>query len=113
MNRGKNFYYNSKCKPGEKLHLHRSWCKACGICVAVCPNDGLVLDEQGYPYLKDPELCELCGLCEMHCPEFAIDLCSPEDFKKMKEKGESKDKEENSKDKKGKTKEKVTNKKAK
>jgi len=36
----------------RKLAINREWCKGCGICVAFCPKDVLVLDEEGKACLK-------------------------------------------------------------
>lgn len=66
------------CEPGEKIHIHKSWCKACNICVEFCPTKALALDEYGYPYMVDVDKCNLCGICEAICPDFAIDLCYPD-----------------------------------
>ena len=54
-------------------------CKACGICIAFCPNEVLALNEnqinrQGYTpaYAKEPEACTGCRICAMMCPDVAI-----------------------------------------
>ncbi len=54
-------------------------CKACGICIAFCPNEVLALDEshingQGYTpaYAQKPEACIGCKICAMMCPDMAI-----------------------------------------
>ncbi len=55
-----------------KIDIFRAWCKACGICVAFCPRGVLVIDEEGYPFVKDLDACTGCGWCEIRCPDFAI-----------------------------------------
>lgn len=54
------------------IQLYKNWCKKCGICVAFCPKKVLEVDNEGYPYLTDPDICNGCGLCELRCPDFAI-----------------------------------------
>lgn len=54
------------------IEIYYSWCKGCGLCAAVCPNDVLEMAEDGYPYAKNPERCTSCGMCDLHCPDFAI-----------------------------------------
>lgn len=57
----------------KELKIQPSWCKGCGICVALCPRQVLEMKE-GKVRCKDPEGCVLCGICEMHCPDYAIYL---------------------------------------
>jgi len=33
-------------EPKKRVIINRDWCKGCGICVAFCPKEVLVLDEQ-------------------------------------------------------------------
>jgi len=60
------------------VHINKSWCKGCGICVHYCPNDVLEMaaefNNKGYhpPYVKVADKCVDCHLCEIICPEFAI-----------------------------------------
>ncbi len=60
--------------------LCRSWalpsvikglCTHCGLCVEVCPNHGIHLDDDG-PVFDERELCDACGSCEDVCPTGAI-----------------------------------------
>lgn len=48
------------------------WCKACDICVRVCPEGILVPDGRGAVAVTAPERCTGCRLCEWLCPDFAI-----------------------------------------
>ena len=57
-----------------KIEIFRTWCKSCGICVAFCPRDCLIRDEEGAPQITAPERCIGCGWCEIHCPDFAISV---------------------------------------
>lgn len=60
-----------KNKPGKRLFI-LSFCKGCGTCVKICPNNALSL-ENGKAVV-DHKLCILCGYCNPVCPEFAIRL---------------------------------------
>ena len=55
----------------HKIKINTSWCKGCGICVAICPKNVLVLGESVVE-VKDKESCIACRQCEYHCPDFAI-----------------------------------------
>ena len=46
-------------------------CNGCGLCISVCPCDGLVLIENVINFLK-PEGCDWCIQCEVVCPSGAI-----------------------------------------
>ncbi|MBT4490890.1 MAG: 4Fe-4S binding protein [Rhodospirillaceae bacterium] len=61
-------------RPGidVRLEITRSWCKSCDICVKLCPERCLDLDDQQIVRLKDPDACTGCRICEWLCPDFAI-----------------------------------------
>ncbi|MBU0908052.1 MAG: 4Fe-4S binding protein [Proteobacteria bacterium] len=50
------------------------WCKACGICIAFCPQQVFSRNEQGKPVVAQSDKCVGCGFCEIHCPDFAITI---------------------------------------
>ncbi len=56
------------------VRLDLELCKACGICIEVCPDKVFDRDKLGYPVLARPEDCSQCLLCELHCPDFAIEV---------------------------------------
>jgi len=50
------------------------WCKGCGICVALCPQKVLALDESDKVQAAHPERCVNCQLCQFICPDLAIEV---------------------------------------
>jgi len=56
------------------ININLKWCKACGICVALCPKKVLFKNEKGYPEVNDETKCTKCRLCELRCPDFAIEI---------------------------------------
>jgi 2-oxoglutarate ferredoxin oxidoreductase subunit delta len=56
------------------LALDISLCKACGICIELCPQHVFDETDMGEPVLARPDDCTLCLLCELHCPDFAIEV---------------------------------------
>ncbi|MBI3373593.1 MAG: 4Fe-4S binding protein [Betaproteobacteria bacterium] len=61
-----------------RINLYRELCKACGLCIAWCPQQVLFPDAQGYPLANAIERCVNCKACERHCPDFAIEVIPPE-----------------------------------
>jgi len=55
-----------------KLEITESWCKSCDICVKMCPERCLALDERQIVELVNPDACTGCRVCEWLCPDFAI-----------------------------------------
>ena len=52
-------------------------CRDCGICVSICPQHAISkkdLDDNGYEYVVDDELCIGCGSCAGACPCGVWDL---------------------------------------
>lgn len=56
------------------IQVNRKWCKGCGICIALCPQDVFAADRDGKPLIAQPEQCIWCERCEIYCPDFAIHL---------------------------------------
>lgn len=55
----------------KRLVINQKWCKGCGICVAFCPKQVLVL-KKGKVCAANPDACIKCGQCEQRCPDYAI-----------------------------------------
>ncbi len=47
-------------------------CKACGICVDLCPQGVFDVGKAGKPVGARLDDCNGCLFCEWHCPEFAV-----------------------------------------
>ena len=59
----------------KKLLLTVNWCKACGICMQVCPRGVLGEEEVTKKViLLAPENCNGCGLCELACPDYVFTI---------------------------------------
>jgi 2-oxoglutarate ferredoxin oxidoreductase subunit delta len=54
------------------VNVKLSWCKACNICIALCPTQVFEPDRDGKPVIARPEYCTQCTLCWIHCPDLAI-----------------------------------------
>jgi indolepyruvate ferredoxin oxidoreductase beta subunit len=54
------------------LEITAAWCKSCDICVKLCPERCLRLNDERVAELADPARCTGCRLCEWLCPDFAI-----------------------------------------
>ena len=66
-----------KRRPAEagyrvRVEITPEWCKSCDICVKLCPERCLRLNEERIAELTDPQKCTGCRLCEWLCPDFAI-----------------------------------------
>ncbi len=56
----------------KPLNINLSWCKACNICIAMCPQQIFEPDRDGRPIQTRPEDCTQCTICWVHCPDFCI-----------------------------------------
>ncbi|MEA3507087.1 MAG: ferredoxin family protein [Elusimicrobiota bacterium] len=69
---------SSKKKKEKKVIINREFCKDCGYCINVCPDNALVKDESfnsmGYHPVKWTGKCSLCGQCYLVCPDNAVEI---------------------------------------
>ena len=76
--------------------LNESRCKACDICVSVCPAGVLAMRLEPTSTLGAmveiiaPQSCIGCNECELSCPDFAIYVADKSEFKFAKLTDESK-----------------------
>ena len=55
-----------------RIEIIAEWCKSCDICVKLCPERCLHLNDERIAELAQPDKCTGCRLCEWLCPDFAI-----------------------------------------
>jgi len=73
MNRDKQL-----AKSSVTVHINTERCKGCGLCVSICPQEALYLDEQinqsGFNPVRfsDQVGCTGCRRCQIMCPDLAI-----------------------------------------
>ncbi|MCX7026659.1 MAG: 4Fe-4S binding protein [Spirochaetes bacterium] len=60
-------------KKGYFHVIREKYCKGCGICVAFCPKQVLVL-KNGKVFPERPQICIGCRMCEFRCPDFSIQV---------------------------------------
>lgn len=76
-----------KAPENTPVWVNEDRCKACDICVSVCPSGTLamVLDEHRVlgkmVRVIHPESCIGCSECELHCPDFAINVATRDEVK--------------------------------
>lgn len=74
-------------------------CKACDICVSVCPSGVLGMKYDSTSTLgamisiDHPEACIGCNECELTCPDFAIYVADKKDYKFAKLTDEAKERQ--------------------
>lgn len=74
--------------PGNvPVWVNKNNCKACDICVSVCPSGVLGMRYDSTSTLgamisiDHPEACIGCNECELTCPDFAIYVADKKDYK--------------------------------
>lgn len=76
-----------KAPENTPVWVDESRCKACDICVSVCPAGVLGMVPEPHSTLGamvkvlHPESCTGCNACELDCPDFAIFVASKQEFK--------------------------------
>lgn len=86
--------------PGNQpVWVNTSNCKACDICVSVCPSGVLGMKFEVTSTLgamisiEHPEACIGCMECELSCPDFAIYVAEKSEYKFAKLTDESKERQ--------------------
>jgi pyruvate ferredoxin oxidoreductase gamma subunit len=67
--------------------LDRSLCSRCHICLALCPEGAIGLDEEGFPDI-DYRHCKGCLICAAQCPRHAIHTIPEADSEEEQPAGE-------------------------
>jgi 2-oxoglutarate ferredoxin oxidoreductase subunit delta len=62
-----------------KIIIDTERCKGCGLCVVVCPKDGIAIskksNKKGYfPAESVNSDCTGCAMCAIVCPDAAIEV---------------------------------------
>jgi 2-oxoglutarate ferredoxin oxidoreductase subunit delta len=76
--------------------VDESRCKACDVCVSVCPAGVLAMRPEPASTLGAmveivaPQDCIGCNDCELHCPDFAIFVAEKSEYKFAKLSDEAK-----------------------
>jgi indolepyruvate ferredoxin oxidoreductase beta subunit len=56
------------------IEIRETWCKGCEICVRICPQNCLRMDDQNVARVATAESCIRCMLCEQLCPDLAVSV---------------------------------------
>jgi len=56
------------------IEIRQTWCKGCEICVVVCPQNCLKMNDAKKAFLADATSCIRCMLCEWLCPDLAVNV---------------------------------------
>ena len=89
-----------KAPENTPVWVNESRCKACDICVSVCPAGVLAMRLEPSSTLGAmieiiaPNSCIGCYDCELSCPDFAIYVAAKDEFKFAKLNDESKSRAE-------------------
>jgi len=74
--------------PGDQpVWVNTDNCKACDVCVSVCPSGvlGMVYEVKStlgaMISIEHPEACIGCSECELSCPDFAIYVADRQEYK--------------------------------
>jgi len=71
---------NAKREMAGKIIIDVERCKGCGLCISVCPKNGIIIskcsNKAGYfpaqPVNKSD--CTGCAMCAIICPDVAIEV---------------------------------------
>ena len=71
LNTGNACLRNTGAWRVERPVIDPAVCTRCGLCLVVCPDGAISLDEHGYPVI-DYDHCKGCMICRQRCPLNAI-----------------------------------------
>jgi indolepyruvate ferredoxin oxidoreductase beta subunit len=57
-----------------EIEIRETWCKGCEICVIVCPQNCLKMNDAKKAFVADRSTCIRCMLCERLCPDLAVNV---------------------------------------
>lgn len=57
-----------------EIEIRETWCKGCEICVVVCPQSCLKMNDAKKAFVADAAACIRCMLCEWLCPDLAVNV---------------------------------------
>ena len=62
-----------------KIIIDTERCKGCGLCVAACPKNSIVISEKSnkngyFPAQANNNTCTGCAMCAVICPEAIIEV---------------------------------------
>jgi indolepyruvate ferredoxin oxidoreductase beta subunit len=57
-----------------EIEIRETWCKGCEICVVVCPQSCLKMNDAKKAFVVDASACIRCMLCERLCPDLAVNV---------------------------------------
>ena len=80
---------------GFRVKIDTECCKGCGLCIIVCPKNGLAIskisNKKGFfPAELTSFECSGCVSCALICPEAAIEVYQVDNIKDVKAQNKSK-----------------------
>ena len=61
-------------KKSYRVEVFENLCKACGICISLCPAKVFVASPDGKACVEHEDACSGCLSCELHCPDFCVEV---------------------------------------